>query len=201
MQINPVTVVGMVRESKVQKGGWLIQAAASSVLGRQVIALCKHQGIKTINIVRRDSAKQEILDAGYASAALNPHVHFAKKLPGPLDTLQDVQSDTDGTDHPQVLCTCCECLCLLVLCWLFFLLNLMLSCQQVQSPSRGMSQLPPLMIVTVTIHDLHKRIMCELVMTPGSGLGLLHHARLFADNAQFELQCAPHLFVVQADIK
>ncbi|KAK9865601.1 hypothetical protein WJX84_007390 [Apatococcus fuscideae] len=38
--INPVTVVGM------------------------VIALCKHKGIKTINVVRRDSAKQEILDAG-----------------------------------------------------------------------------------------------------------------------------------------
>ncbi len=70
LQINPVTVVGMVRESKVQKGGWLIQAAASSVLGRQVIALCKHQGIKTINIVRRDSAKQEILDAGYVRTAL-----------------------------------------------------------------------------------------------------------------------------------
>ena len=68
MQINPVTVVGMVAESGVQKGGWLIQAAASSVLGRQVrlgntlaaprsrlghdmsgaqvIELCKHEGIK-----------------------------------------------------------------------------------------------------------------------------------------------------------
>lgn len=64
MQINPVTVVGMVKESKLSEGGWLMQAAASSVLGRQVIALCKHKGIKTINIVRRDSAKQEILDAG-----------------------------------------------------------------------------------------------------------------------------------------
>lgn len=62
--INPVTVVGMVKESKLSEGGWLMQAAASSVLGRQVIALCKHKGIKTINIVRRDSAKQEILDAG-----------------------------------------------------------------------------------------------------------------------------------------
>ena len=31
----------------------------------QVMALCKHKGIKTINVVRRDSGKQEVLDAGY----------------------------------------------------------------------------------------------------------------------------------------
>ena len=34
--INPCTVVGMVIEAQVPEGGWFLQAAATSVLGRQV---------------------------------------------------------------------------------------------------------------------------------------------------------------------
>ncbi len=63
-QINPVTVYGMLQELAVPKDEWLLQTAASSVLGRQVIALAKHHGIKTINVVRRADAVQELKDAG-----------------------------------------------------------------------------------------------------------------------------------------
>ena len=40
VQINPCTVLGMVREANVPKGGWFLQNAATSVLGRQVSQLC-----------------------------------------------------------------------------------------------------------------------------------------------------------------
>ena len=38
--------------TKVPDGEYLLQNAANSVLGKQLIALCKKRGIKTINLVR-----------------------------------------------------------------------------------------------------------------------------------------------------
>lgn len=63
--INPVTTVGMVDEVlKVPAGEWLLQTAAASVLGRQVIQLAKHRGIKTINVVRREQVADELKALG-----------------------------------------------------------------------------------------------------------------------------------------
>ena len=39
--------------AKVPDGEYLLQNAANSVLGKQLIALCKKRGIKTINMVRQ----------------------------------------------------------------------------------------------------------------------------------------------------
>lgn len=58
--INPWTVYGMLKDLDVPKGEYILQTAAGSVLGRQVIQLAKHWGIKTINIVRRSEQKQEL---------------------------------------------------------------------------------------------------------------------------------------------
>ena len=76
-QINPVTIVSQLRELAIPEGEWLCQTVATSVLGRQMIALAKHKGLKTVNIVRRQEAKQEILDIGYVHSpvpflAVNP---------------------------------------------------------------------------------------------------------------------------------
>jgi NADPH:quinone reductase-like Zn-dependent oxidoreductase len=46
----------------------VLQTAAGSVLGRMVIAICKKRGVRTINVVRRSEAKQELLDLGCARA-------------------------------------------------------------------------------------------------------------------------------------
>jgi NADPH:quinone reductase-like Zn-dependent oxidoreductase len=62
--INPWTVYGMLSDLQVPKGEYVLQTAAGSVLGRQVIQLAKHWGIKTINVVRRAEQKQELLDLG-----------------------------------------------------------------------------------------------------------------------------------------
>lgn len=55
---------GLVEDINMPKGGWLLQTAAGSVLGRIVIALAKRRGVKTINVVRRSEQKQELLDLG-----------------------------------------------------------------------------------------------------------------------------------------
>ncbi|KAI5075366.1 hypothetical protein GOP47_0009442 [Adiantum capillus-veneris] len=64
MPINPATVYAMLKDLSVPKGDYLLQTAAASVLGRQLIQLAKHQGIKTINIVRRNEVKEELLALG-----------------------------------------------------------------------------------------------------------------------------------------
>ncbi|WP_435016879.1 zinc-dependent alcohol dehydrogenase family protein [Tundrisphaera sp. TA3] len=63
--VNPATVLAMVRHvQKVPKGAWLLQSAAGSTLGRMIIKLGRHDGFKTINVVRRREAIAEIKALG-----------------------------------------------------------------------------------------------------------------------------------------
>ena len=73
---NPVTASLLLSEFvELHKGDWVLQNAANSGVGRAIIALARHQGLKTINIVRREALVRELLDAG-ADAVLvdGPHV-------------------------------------------------------------------------------------------------------------------------------
>eukprot|EP01112_Ceratiomyxa_fruticulosa_P009260 TRINITY_DN2413_c0_g1_i1.p1 TRINITY_DN2413_c0_g1~~TRINITY_DN2413_c0_g1_i1.p1 ORF type:complete len:347 (+),score=86.56 TRINITY_DN2413_c0_g1_i1:127-1167(+) len=58
--VNPVTVWGMLDRLKIPKGKFLIQNAAGSTLGRQLIQVCKSIGINTINLVRREEQAAEL---------------------------------------------------------------------------------------------------------------------------------------------
>ncbi|KAL3685077.1 hypothetical protein R1sor_003099 [Riccia sorocarpa] len=58
--INPWAIIGMFNDLAVPKGEYLLQTAAGSVLGRQLIQLAKHKGIKTINLIRRPEQKAEL---------------------------------------------------------------------------------------------------------------------------------------------
>lgn len=62
--VNPVTAYGFLETLKVPQGEYLLQGAAGSTLGRQLIAMAKHRGVKTINVVRRREQAQELLDIG-----------------------------------------------------------------------------------------------------------------------------------------
>ena len=55
---------GFLEVLQIPPGSYMLQSAAGSVLGRQLIALAKHRGIRTINLVRRPEQKQELLDLG-----------------------------------------------------------------------------------------------------------------------------------------
>ena len=63
---SAVTVWGFFETLKVPKGEYLFQTAAGSTIGRQVIAVAKLRGVKTINLVRRKEQVQELLDIGCA---------------------------------------------------------------------------------------------------------------------------------------
>ncbi|WP_237522868.1 zinc-dependent alcohol dehydrogenase family protein [Streptomyces sp. SID1328] len=51
-------------ELDMQPGAWLLQTAAGSTVGRLVIQLSRHLGIRTINVVRRRAAVEEIKALG-----------------------------------------------------------------------------------------------------------------------------------------
>ncbi|WP_230885396.1 zinc-dependent alcohol dehydrogenase family protein [Streptomyces spinoverrucosus] len=61
LAVNPLTALLLVtRELDVQPGEWLLQTAAGSTVGRLVIQLSRHLGVRTINVVRRRGAVGEI---------------------------------------------------------------------------------------------------------------------------------------------
>ena len=63
--VNPATVLCMVREVLgVRRGDWLLNNAAGSSLGRMIIKLGKHDGFKTINVVRRAALAPELKALG-----------------------------------------------------------------------------------------------------------------------------------------
>jgi NADPH:quinone reductase-like Zn-dependent oxidoreductase len=61
---NPLTALLLLREAGVQPGDWLLQTAAGSTVGKLVVQLAHHRGIRTINVVRRRAAVDEIRQLG-----------------------------------------------------------------------------------------------------------------------------------------
>jgi len=65
LSINPVTAYLLLeRITDLQIGDWVGQTAANSAVGRHVVALAKRRGLKTLNIVRREEAADEVRRAG-----------------------------------------------------------------------------------------------------------------------------------------
>lgn len=63
--INPASAVVMVRRVlAVPRGEWLLQSAAGSEIGRMIIRLAKHDGIRTLNVVRRREPVAELKRLG-----------------------------------------------------------------------------------------------------------------------------------------
>jgi NADPH:quinone reductase-like Zn-dependent oxidoreductase len=63
--VNPATVLALVRHVlAVPRGDWLLQSAANSTLGKMVVRLARHDGIRTINVVRRREAAAELESLG-----------------------------------------------------------------------------------------------------------------------------------------
>lgn len=62
--VNPLTTYSILKDLQVPRGEYVIQSAAGSTLGKQVVTLAKHWGIKTINVVRRSAQKAELESLG-----------------------------------------------------------------------------------------------------------------------------------------
>jgi NADPH:quinone reductase-like Zn-dependent oxidoreductase len=63
--INPITAYVLLNDfASLERGAWVAQTGATSAVGRYVIALARQAGLRTLNVVRRASAVQELLEAG-----------------------------------------------------------------------------------------------------------------------------------------
>ena len=94
MQVTTLTVYALLEAAEAaSEGKWLAQTAGGSFLGRQVISLAKHRGVKLVSLVRRAAQKEELLSLGYVPLILMGAPHKAtlslcqsgiEQLPGSL---------------------------------------------------------------------------------------------------------------------
>jgi NADPH:quinone reductase-like Zn-dependent oxidoreductase len=63
--INPITAYCLLHGYlKLAPGAWVAQTGASSAIAGYVVALAKHAGLRTLNVVRRADSVTPLLDAG-----------------------------------------------------------------------------------------------------------------------------------------
>ncbi|HEX5794273.1 MAG TPA: hypothetical protein VFY19_00420, partial [Geminicoccaceae bacterium] len=65
LKVNPATALLMLRSYvELQPGDWVIQDAANSGVGSNLILLAKADGIRTVNVVRRDTLIEPLAAIG-----------------------------------------------------------------------------------------------------------------------------------------
>ena len=74
-------VVGMLEDIKVPQGRYLLQNAANSILGKELISAAHRKGVKTINVVRRKEVVQELQQLGCAPAPGAASSHACQPTP------------------------------------------------------------------------------------------------------------------------
>src|SRR5882762_7520879 len=63
--INPITAYSLLHGYvKLAPGAWVAQTGASSATARYVLALARHAGLRTLNVVRRADSVTSLLEAG-----------------------------------------------------------------------------------------------------------------------------------------
>jgi NADPH:quinone reductase-like Zn-dependent oxidoreductase len=63
--VNPVTAYCLLHDYvKLAPGAWVAQTGASSATAGYVLALAKHAGLRTLNVVRRTDSVKPLLDSG-----------------------------------------------------------------------------------------------------------------------------------------
>lgn len=84
--VNPVTAIAMVRHVlAVPRGEWLLLSAAGSTLGKMIVRLGRRDGFKTLCVVRRSEAKQELIDLGadaVVSSSEGPIAEQVRRITG-----------------------------------------------------------------------------------------------------------------------
>jgi NADPH:quinone reductase-like Zn-dependent oxidoreductase len=64
VEVVPCTAMSMLHVLGVRSGDWLLQTAASSQVGKNVIEMCKMKGVRTINLIRRAHHVDELKSLG-----------------------------------------------------------------------------------------------------------------------------------------
>jgi NADPH:quinone reductase-like Zn-dependent oxidoreductase len=84
--VNPMTAYGMIEQSGLKEGQWLLLTAGASAFGKFAIQLAKAKGIKVAATVRHDSQKHLLMELG-ASLVINTEVEKLAKV---------IMENTDG---------------------------------------------------------------------------------------------------------
>jgi trans-2-enoyl-CoA reductase len=85
LRINPVTAWALLKNyAELEPGSWVVQNAANSGVGRALIQLAHHFGLRTLNFVRRPELIDELKTLGADAVMLdnNDGVVEAKKIIG-----------------------------------------------------------------------------------------------------------------------
>jgi NADPH:quinone reductase-like Zn-dependent oxidoreductase len=98
--VNPMTAYGMIEQSGLQEGQWLLLTAGASAFGKFAIQLAKAKGIKVAATVRHDAQKALLMDLG-ASLVINTEVEklakvLLEKTEGGVDAVFDAVGGTLG---------------------------------------------------------------------------------------------------------
>ncbi|MEM6822581.1 MAG: 2-enoyl thioester reductase domain-containing protein [Verrucomicrobiota bacterium] len=65
LSVNPMTALRLLTDfAELKTGDWILQNAANSAVGTCVIQIAKQLGLKTANVVRREGAKEPLVDLG-----------------------------------------------------------------------------------------------------------------------------------------
>jgi mitochondrial enoyl-[acyl-carrier protein] reductase / trans-2-enoyl-CoA reductase len=79
--VNPLTALRLLEDFVTLKpGDWIVQNAANSNVGRCVIQLARERGVSTVNLVRRESVREELLGLGASVVLLDDEEMVAKAL-------------------------------------------------------------------------------------------------------------------------
>lgn len=71
LKVSACTAIELLRrQSQLGPGAWVIQNAPLSSVGRAVMQVARHDGLRTLNVVRRPEAVSEVLAAGGDAAIL-----------------------------------------------------------------------------------------------------------------------------------
>ena len=84
--VNPFTAYGMLKESQLKEGQWLLLTAGGSAFAKFVIQMAAKRGINTVCTVRRDVQVTELLTLG-ATAVVNTETQ---------DLRREIKALTDG---------------------------------------------------------------------------------------------------------
>jgi NADPH:quinone reductase-like Zn-dependent oxidoreductase len=86
--INPATAYLLLsRYVSLMPGDWIGQTAANSAMGQYIIALAKRAGVKTLNVVRREEAAQQVRQWG-GDRVVRQGDSLHKDIEGALDGKQ-----------------------------------------------------------------------------------------------------------------
>ena len=107
--VNGFTAYFLLRDyMKLNQGDWIIQNAANSNVGRYLIALAKEEGIKTLNIVRRESLFSELYELGATEVILDSQHEEEKMISNILSKNIKLGIDAVAGDATQRLADCLE---------------------------------------------------------------------------------------------